>query len=189
MASRRQSREAAIQALYQLDVNPGDFQQGLMVFEKNYPPPEDGAPFFRKLVQGVWEQKKPSDLLIRRHSQNWRLERMSPVDRNILRLAVYELRFGGDAPPKSAINEAIDLGKRYGSEESSAFINGILDSILAEIQNSVPKAGAPEKIAQERKKTPLQASGEAKGPLKKKNVEHRTSHVEGGIEKDDKKQI
>jgi len=139
MASRRQSRESAIQALYQLDLNPGDFQQGLMVFEKNYPPQEDGAPFFRKLVQGVYEQKKPIDLLIRRHSQHWRLERMSPVDRNILRLAVYELQFGGDTPPKAAINEAIDLGKRYGSEESSAFINGILDSILAEIQGGTEK--------------------------------------------------
>jgi N utilization substance protein B len=147
MASRRQSRESAIQALYQLDLNPGDLQQGLMVFEKNYPPKEDCYPFYRKLVQGVYEQKKPIDLLIRRHSQNWRLERMSPVDRNILRLAVYELRFGGDAPPKSAINEAIDLGKRYGSEESSAFINGILDSILAEILTPVPQAGAPEKTA------------------------------------------
>ena len=66
---------------------------------------------------------------------------MSPVDRNILRLAVYELQFGGDTPPKAAINEAIDLGKRFGSEESSAFINGILDSILAEIQTPVPKSG------------------------------------------------
>ena len=110
-----------------------------MLFEKNYPPQEGGVPFFRKLVQGVCEQKKPIDLLIRRHSQNWRLERMSPVDRNILRLAVYELRFGGDTPPMSAINEAIDLGKRYGSEESGAFINGILDSILAEIQSGIEK--------------------------------------------------
>jgi transcription antitermination factor NusB len=134
-----------------------------MIFEKNYPPPEDGYPFFRKLVQGVCEQKQQIDLIIRRHSQNWRLERMSPVDRNILRLAVYELRFGGDTPPKSAINEAIDLGKRYGSEESSAFINGILDSILAEIQAPVPKEGTPEKTSQGGNRTPLSTSGEAKG--------------------------
>jgi N utilization substance protein B len=162
MASRRQSRESAIQALYQLDLNPGDLQQGLNVFEKNYPPQEEGYAFFRKLVDGVLEQKKPIDQMIRRHSQNWRLERMSPVDRNILRLAVYELRFGGETPPKSAINEAIDLGKRYGSEESSAFINGILDSILAEIQRPVPKSGTPEKTAREKSPAPLPASGEAK---------------------------
>jgi transcription antitermination protein NusB len=167
MASRRQSRESAIQALFQLDLNPGDFQQGLMIFEKNYPPPEDGYPFFRKLVQGVCEQKKQIDLIIRRHSQNWRLERMSPVDRNILRLAVYELRFGGDTPPKSAINEAIDLGKRYGSEESSAFINGILDSILAEVQTPVPNMGAPEETDREGEKTPPPASGKAKGQPRK----------------------
>jgi transcription antitermination protein NusB len=163
MASRRQSRESAIQALYQLDLNPGDFQQGLTVFEKNYPPQAEGYPFFRKLVQGVCEQKKLIDLLIRRHSQHWRLERMSPVDRNILRLAIYELRFGGETPPKSAINEAIDLGKRYGSEESSAFINGILDSILAEIQTPVSAAGAPEGTGPARRQPPLPASGEAKG--------------------------
>ena len=72
MASRRQSRESAVQALYQLDLNPGDFQQGLMIFEENYPPQEEGYPFFRKLVQGVWEQRRPIDLTIRRHSQNWR---------------------------------------------------------------------------------------------------------------------
>jgi N utilization substance protein B len=167
MASRRQSRESAIQALFQLDLNPGDFQQGLMVFEKNYPPQEEGYPFFRKLVQGVCEQKNQIDLLIRRHSQHWRLERMSPVDRNILRLAVYELRFGGDTPPKSAINEAIDLGKRYGSEESSAFINGILDSILTEIQTPTPNAGGPEEIDREGNKTPPPASEKAKGRPRK----------------------
>ena len=142
MASRRQSRESAIQALYQLDLNPGDLRQGLTIFEDHYPPPEEGYAFFRRLVEGVWEQKEAIDRTIRRHSQHWRLDRMSSVDRNILRLAVFELQFEGDTPPKAAINEAIDLGKRFGSEESSAFINGILDSILAEIQTPVPEAGS-----------------------------------------------
>lgn len=166
MASRRQSRESAVQVLYQLDLNPGDFQQGLTVFEDHYPPQVEGYSFFRKLVEGVWEQKEAIDRTIRRHSQNWRLDRMSSVDRNILRLAVYELRFGGDTPPKAAINEAIDLGKRFGSEDSSAFINGILDSILAEIQTPVPTAGSSDNPAGKEGVAPLAAPARAKGQPK-----------------------
>jgi len=146
-----------------LDLNPGDLQQGLTIFEDHYPPQEEGYSFFRKLVEGVWEQKEAIDRVIRRHSQNWRLDRMSSVDRNILRLAVYELRFGGDTPPKAAINEAIDLGKRFGSEDSSAFINGILDSILAEIQTPVPEAGSAATAIGKGDGAPLSAPAAAKG--------------------------
>jgi N utilization substance protein B len=162
MASRRQSRESAVQALYQLDLNPGDLQQGLTIFEDHYPPQEEGYPFFRKLVEGVWERREAIDRTIRRHSQNWRLDRMSSVDRNILRLAVYELQFGGDTPPKAAINEAIDLGKRFGSEESSAFINGILDSILAEIQTPNPDPGSVETATGKGVGSPLAVPAAAK---------------------------
>ena len=85
-----------------------------------------------RLVQGVWEQKEAIDRLIKNYAENWRIERMSGVDRNILRVAVFELVYCSDIPPRVAINEAIDLGKQYGSEESGAFINGILDSIFLE---------------------------------------------------------
>ncbi|MBI5586472.1 MAG: transcription antitermination factor NusB, partial [Deltaproteobacteria bacterium] len=135
MGSRRQSRILAVQALYQLDLNPGDLEKSLQDFRDNFPAPEESVPFFRRLVEGVWERKEELDLLLKRHSENWRLDRMSPVDRNILRLAAFEMQYCADVPPKAALNEAIDLGKRFGSEESGAFINGILDSLFIEIQS------------------------------------------------------
>ena len=89
----------------------------------------------RCLPLGVREKRAELDRLLKRHSENWRLDRMSPVDRNILRLAAFEMQYCADVPPKAAMNEAIDLGKRFGSEESGAFINGILDSLFIEIQS------------------------------------------------------
>jgi N utilization substance protein B len=139
MASRRQSRILAVQALYQLDLNPGDLERSLSDFRDSFPAPEDSLPFFRRLVEGVWEKKAELDRLLKRHSENWRLDRMSPVDRNILRVAAFEMRCCTDVPPKAAMNEAIDLGKRFGSEESGAFINGILDSLFIEIESGVER--------------------------------------------------
>jgi len=80
-------------------------------------------------VKGVWENKTELDRLIRGASKHWRVERMSRVDRNILRIAIYEVLHRKDVPPKVSIDEAVELGKRYGAEESGAFINGILDHI------------------------------------------------------------
>jgi N utilization substance protein B len=96
-------------------------------------------PFFHRLVDGVQENRKAIDTVIEQFSSNWKLSRMSCVDRNVLRIAVFELLFCADIPPKVSINEAIDVGKRFGTEESGAFINGILDSIrLAIRDNKVP---------------------------------------------------
>ena len=134
MASRRQSRILAVQALYQLDLNPGDLEKSLIDFQESFPAAEDNYPFFRRLVEGVWGKKQELDRLLKRHSENWRLDRMSPVDRNILRVAAFEMVYCTDVPPKAALNEAIDLGKRFGSEESGAFINGILDSLFIEMK-------------------------------------------------------
>jgi N utilization substance protein B len=133
MGSRRKSRELAVQALFQLDMNPGlRGEQSLAIFNENFPIAEDDRPFFSRLVRGVCERLKEIDRVIRQHSENWRLERMSRVDRNILRLAVFEISYCPDIPPRAAINEAIELGKYFGTEESGAFINGILDSIYLE---------------------------------------------------------
>ena len=134
MASRRQSRVLAVQALYQLDLNPGDLDRSLNDFLESFPTAEENLPFFRRLVEGVWGKKGELDRLLKGHSENWRLDRMSPVDRNILRVAAFEMEYCADVPPKVAINEAIDLGKRLGSEESGAFINGILDSLFVAAQ-------------------------------------------------------
>jgi transcription antitermination protein NusB len=131
--SRRKSREAALQALFLIEMNPfNSNERSLAVFSENFPVKEGSQPYFSRLVLGVAEQKEAIDRLIKDYAENWRIERMSGVDRNILRIAVYELVYCSDIPPRVAINEAIDLGKQYGTEESGAFINGILDSIFLE---------------------------------------------------------
>jgi N utilization substance protein B len=129
--SRRKAREAALQALFLIEMNPqNSFERSLGVFSENFPIKGGSRPFFLRLVQGVWDHKAEIDQLIQDHSENWRLERMSRVDCNILRISVFELIYCPDIPPRAAINEAIDLGKHFGTEESGAFINGILDSIF-----------------------------------------------------------
>lgn len=85
--------------------------------------------FAKSLVEGVAKNRSVLDEIIRKYARNWRLDRMAIVDRNILRIGVYELKFVHDVPPKVAINEAIELGKRFGSEDSAPFINGILDAV------------------------------------------------------------
>ena len=95
-------------------------------------------PYARQLITGICSQLEDLDNLLAGHSHNWRLERMSVVDRNILRIAVYEMRFCEDVPPKVAINEALEIAKYYSIPESVSFINGILDAVQA-------KASKPEK--------------------------------------------
>ncbi|RJP17830.1 MAG: transcription antitermination factor NusB [Deltaproteobacteria bacterium] len=93
-------------------------------------PPSD-PDYYRETVRGAWEHREEVDALIREAAENWRIERMALVDRNILRLGAYEILHGRDIPFAVAINEAVDLGKRFGAEESGAFVNGILDRISA----------------------------------------------------------
>ena len=85
------------------------------------------------LVLGVLEHREALDRLIQQYSENWRLDRINIIERNILRMALFELLYCEEIPPKVTINEAIDLGKRYGSEDSGGFINGILDRIQNEV--------------------------------------------------------
>ncbi len=89
--------------------------------------------FARRIVQGVIEHRNEIDQMIEERSEHWRLDRMTIIDRNILRMAIFELLHCDDVPPKVTLNEAIDLGKRFGSEESGSFINGILDRIQNEV--------------------------------------------------------
>jgi len=86
-------------------------------------------PYGRTLVEGIFRHLDEIDTLLAEHSHHWRVERMSAVDRNILRLAVFELRYSGDVPAQVAINEALEIAKRYSIADSAAFINGILDAI------------------------------------------------------------
>jgi len=129
MGNRRKSRELAMQALFYIDMSQNDSNDLLDRFCGNFTPSRKVLPFFFKLVKGVMQVRPEIDAIIERFSDNWKLSRMSCVDRNVMRVAVYELFCCNDIPSKVSINEAIDVGKKFGTEESGAFINGILDSI------------------------------------------------------------
>lgn len=144
MGTRRRAREFALQILYQLDVQELSHDQAIALFWKNFAATAEaeGAsvqdlgeiqPFAEKLVRGVREHLGELDAQIQGASKNWRLERMARVDRNLIRLALYELKYVEDVPAKVAINEAIEIAKRYGTHESSAFVNGILDRCREEL--------------------------------------------------------
>jgi transcription antitermination protein NusB len=133
MGARRVGRERALQALYQLDMSPTSAQDALEAAwgaspEEGKPDPE-AQRFAAELVEGVRAHLAEIDQLIQEHSHNWRLDRMSRIDRNVIRIAIYELKLRQDIPRKVSINEAVELGKRFGAEESSAFINGLLDRV------------------------------------------------------------
>ena len=135
MGARRTGRERALQALYQLEMGSLEPEAALEMAwasapeEGNAKARAEARTFALELVHGVAGQKVEIDRLIQEHSHNWRLDRMAKVDRSVLRVAVYELCFRQDIPKKVTLNEAVELGKRFGTEESSAFINGVLDRI------------------------------------------------------------
>jgi N utilization substance protein B len=141
--SRRRAREFALQALYGLDQDQSALtdrvMSGLWAVQvedegMETKPAETGEiQYANKLVEGVKLDRKGIDGLIEEASTNWRLVRMPVVDRNILRLATYELKSCTDVPASVAINEAVELAKRYGEKESRAFVNGILDRIASEL--------------------------------------------------------
>ena len=129
MGRRHQARELALQVLFHMEFNQGDPAESFDRVSANFGPSTATHAFARQLVMGVWGKKEELDVLIRKASQHWRLERMSIVDRNVLRIAVYEVLFLKDIPPKVSIDEAVELGKKFGTDESGAFINGILDTV------------------------------------------------------------
>jgi len=147
MGKRHQARELAIKVLFHLEYNPGDPADGFDLICNHFGSSAAIKPFSRQLVLGVRGNQSQIDQLISQSSKNWRLERMSCADRNILRLAVFEVLFLKEIPPKVSIDEAVELGKRYGTKESGAFINGILDHIY----NELPKSDAtPDAQARKR---------------------------------------
>lgn len=129
-AKRTKARERALQALYQIDVAATDLDEALARFWRSFEPVErEVRDVAEAMVRGVAEHRREIDDSIEAVSTNWRLDRMAKVDRNVLRLAVFELRWRPEVPVKVCINEAIELGKKYGSESSGAFVNGVLDRI------------------------------------------------------------
>ena len=134
MGRRRKAREVALQVLFEIDALSISPKEAIDLFWQNFDAPKEAMNFSSHLVEGVCEKREEIDRLIVACSDNWALGRMSRVDRNILRLAVYEFLFCQDVPPKVTLNEAIDLGKQFGTENSGSFINGILDALHARLQ-------------------------------------------------------
>jgi N utilization substance protein B len=133
LGKRRKSREFALQILYQLDITKQDATKTLSQLQDHFSPNEKRDEFAERLVLGVLEHCQEINGLVEQNSENWRLDRINIIDRNILRIAIFELLYCREIPPKVTLNEAIDLGKRYGSDDSGSFINGILDRIQNEV--------------------------------------------------------
>jgi N utilization substance protein B len=135
MGARRKARELALQALYQHDISADPASKLALDLHRRYHESEadEALSFAAALVKSVLDHRAELDGLIEAAAKNWRMERMAVIDRNILRLGVAQLlHFGDEVPPKVAIDESIELAKRYGDDESGRFINGILDRIFRE---------------------------------------------------------
>ena len=135
MGRRRKAREVALQFLYQLDQHgETDPSSHEAEFWARHPVDEETRAFASALVRGATSRHAEVDKIIAQYTEHWDLDRMAVVDRNILRLAIYELLDDPSVPPKVAINEAIEIGKKFGTGESSRFINGILDRVHRELR-------------------------------------------------------
>lgn len=145
MRGRRKAREIALQVLYSLNFVDISAQDALDLFWGNFVAPNAAKEFAVFLVRGTCEHKDELDELIAGCSDNWSLGRMSRVDINILRLAVFEFLYCDDIPPKVTLNEAVDLGKTFGSENSGSFINGILDALNLKLNNKNATEGLKRK--------------------------------------------
>jgi len=140
MASRRKSRELAVQMLYQWEVGKDSPHEVVATFigaQKKDAPAES---FARSLFEGTVEDISPIDQLLREHAEHWRLERMAAIDRNVLRLALFELRHHPETPAAVVINEALEIARRFSGEGSAEFVNGVLDAV----RKALPPARATE---------------------------------------------
>ena len=147
MGKRRQAREAALKLLYALEMTHAGLGDVLAASWTTTVVPQEVREFTTALVTGVMAHRQDIDVLIQASSMHWSLERIGLVERNILRFAIYELLYMPDIPPKVTMNEAVEVAKRYGAEEASVFVNGILDRIThdaardpGELQPTLPCA-------------------------------------------------
>lgn len=129
MGKRSTARRLAMQALFQADLGEYDIDKTLKDTFATGEFIEDTKKFAKELAQGTWKNKETIDQLISKQSKDWTLDRMGTVDRNILRLGIFELKYQKGTPSSVVINEAVELAKKFGSEESAKFINGILGAL------------------------------------------------------------
>jgi N utilization substance protein B len=144
MGTRRKSREAALQYLFQEDfigtAVEGSHEELLedrfSRFCSHYQISRKARPYAFEILQGILFKRDEVDAAIREHATNWRLERIAVTDRNLLRVGVYEMLFSEDVPPQVAINEAVEIAKRFGSDDSPSFVNGVLDAVQSSRQQT-----------------------------------------------------
>ncbi len=134
MTNRRLARECALEVLYRLDLVGDEPEHTLaeILLRKN--PSEEAETYLRRLVDSVLGNQQEIDAALRKHLSRWRLERLTVLDRAILRLAAAEILFFDDVPPKVSINEAVEVAKKYGDDDAGKFVNGVLDSIFQETE-------------------------------------------------------
>lgn len=148
--SRRQARELALQVLFHVDVGRADPETALFhAFTREQVSDdaelhlsEKDAQYAKDLVQGTWERREETDGLIARYAKDWSVDRMAGVDRNILRMAIYEIIHQEDVPDSVVADEAVELAKAYAGVESSKFINGILGSVIRGLKQEAPSGEA-----------------------------------------------
>ncbi|MFH1019307.1 MAG: transcription antitermination factor NusB [Pseudomonadota bacterium] len=133
MGNRRKARELALNALFQGEMTETSAVENFPLLCENFEINKKAIPYGRELVYGITDKWEEINAKIAESAVNWRVSRMSVLDRNIIRLAAYEMMFKEEVPPRVAIDEAIELAKRYCAEDSPGFINGILDAILKNI--------------------------------------------------------
>jgi transcription antitermination protein NusB len=152
MTRRSRGREVALQVLYQVEQNPGISPDEIRLFiERRLLKDRKLCEFTEALTAGVKEHQTALDAMISKVAENWRLDRMAAIDRNILRLGAYEMLHCPEVPAKVAINEALELAKRYSTAQSSRFVNGILDRVL---QWQSQESDAEAEAGPETKQTP-----------------------------------
>jgi len=137
MRLRSKAREVALCLLYQIEIMKSEAAQSTQAYLEEFPQKQEVVDFASQLVKGVLGEKVLIDSLVKKHVKNWEIERMAVIDRNIIRIACFELLFLEDIPPKVSINEAIEIAKRYGDIDSPRFVNGVLDKIYKAESNKV----------------------------------------------------
>jgi len=166
MTRRSRGREVALQVLYQVEQNPLIPADEIRRFiERRLLEDRKLCEFTEGLIDGVKEHQARIDAMISQVAENWRLDRMAAIDRNILRLGAYEMLFRPEVPAKVAINEALELAKRYSTAQSSRFVNGILDRVLQfQIQEANPDRVTEQASPTEPDPSPLEQPGDEINP-------------------------
>ncbi|NLH51063.1 MAG: transcription antitermination factor NusB [Myxococcales bacterium] len=141
MGNRHKAREFTLQILYQHDAVETPIELVLDLFWRDIQVPPEVREFSDRLVYGVLANQKQIDDLLAQYSENWTLDRMTGVDRNILRVATFEILHCPEIPKNVTINEAVEIGKRFGTEDSGAFINGIIDKIARDFKGQEEPEG------------------------------------------------